>query len=60
MNAYNIDNFFDRQNSIDTKFYRKIEFGDYHLRQNDYITHNHHDFDTRGKTINPHYNTTHF
>ena len=37
-----------------------IEFGDYNLKLNDYITYNHHDFNTRGKTINPHFNTTQF
>ena len=60
MNANNINNLFDRRNRTDTKFLRKIEFGDYNLKLNDYITYNHHDFNTRGKTINPHYNTTQF
>ena len=60
MNANNIDNLFDRRNGIDTKFLLKIEFRDYNLKLNDYITYNHHDFNTRGKTINPHYNTTQF
>ena len=41
MNANNIDNLFDRRNSIDTKFLRKIEFGVYNLKQNDYINYNH-------------------
>ena len=58
--ANNIDTLLDRRNNIDTKFLRKIEFGDYNIRLNEYITYNHHDFNTRGKTINPHYNTTQF
>ena len=60
MIANNIDTLLDRRNNIDTKFLRKIEFGDYNIRLNEYITYNHHDFNTRGKTINPHYNTTQF
>ena len=60
MISNNIDTLLDRRNNIDTKFLRKIEFGDCSIRLNKYIITNHHNFKTIGKIINPHYNTTQF
>ena len=60
MIANNINTLLDRRNNIDTKFLRKTDLGDYNIRLIEYIIYSHHDFNNRGKTINPHYNTTQF
>lgn len=59
MNSNNIQSLSDRRDEIDTKFLRRIEFGDYDLDLGVYISFNS-NFNTRGNSINPHFNTTQF
>ena len=50
MNDNNIVSLSDRRTQLDEKFLRRIEFGDYNLKLNDYITFNQ-TYDTRHTTI---------
>lgn len=59
MELHKLQTLHDRRMDCDILFLRKIEFGDYKLKLENYVTFNDH-FNTRGKTINPHFNTNGF
>ena len=54
MTEHGISSLSDRRSELDTKFLRRVEFGDYNISLNDYIAYNP-TYNTRHKTIDVHH-----
>ena len=54
MSEHNISSLSDRRSDLDTKFLRRIEFGDYNIVLNQYIAYNS-TYNTRNRTVDVHH-----